>query len=782
MRPVLKKTYLLIFILFACLQGRAQGETYAQVRLSGDPATFLRAIEAGLSLDHSHVADGARIAELGTDEIAIAQQAGLQVQTVIADLSTYYSQRAAKDRLAQQLRTSGASTDPPGFELGSMGGFLTYDEVLLELDSMFMMHPQLVARRDSIGHTAEGRPIWMLKISDHPTIDESEPEVFFNALHHAREPISMMQLLYFMDYLLAQYGQDPLVTHLIDEREMYFIPVVNPDGYLHNQATNPNGGGMWRKNRRPTSGNAIGVDLNRNYGYAWGHDNVGSSGSPTSNSYRGPNPFSEPETQCIRRFCMDREFATGMSYHSYGEYYVHPWGFDPQAVLPEQPFYSAANPTLYIDNHYYPGNPAETVDYPANGVFDDWMLGETTLKAKALTFSPEVGSSSDGFWPVPSRISLLCQQQLSANLRIARLAGPCVDLLPRTAEAMGGNPLDVDFRLHNHGLEAQAPFRATFVTTDPAISTVSAPINFGSMTVDVGLDASFQVGVVAGTPPGTLLSGEVLLELAPGLVTRHPISFRYQMPQVLFFDDAETGMANWSGTWATSTERAVSGQHAFTDSPYQLYSASSTTAFTLAQPIDLSNHVRPMLRFQAFWDVDHASDYVEAEASTDGVTYTPLAGRLTWEGDGPGQPAGSPLWEGRRYVWEEERMALDSFAGKQLYLRFRLHSNNWREREGFYIDDITVTGYAKPTVAVDPDPSLLAALAPNPSDGRVRLVAPPNAGVYDIVVLDLTGRLVWHGQLSTGQSQSLDSLAAGAYRYRIQSEGLSSAWQALLIR
>ena len=782
MHPDLKTPCLLFFLLFAALLGHAQVENYARVRLSGSAAAFEQAILAGLSLDHSHADAEGRVAELSASEIALARQSGLHITTEIADLSTYYAERAAKDLQTLSARSSGTTPLPPGFQLGNMGGFLTLDQVYQELDSLTLNYPQLVTRRDTIGTTHEGRGIWMIKISDNPDLDETEPKVFLNALHHAREPISMMQLIYFLQHILDQYGQDPMITHLINERELYVVPVVNPDGYAYNQVANPNGGGMWRKNRYPNGAGAFGVDLNRNYSYAWGHDNLGSSNSPTSNSYRGTGPFSERETQAILHFCQDRPFATGFSYHGYGEYYVHPWGYDPAAPLAQQPYYAAINPSLFDHNHYYPGNATETVDYPANGVFDDWMVGDTIAKARGITFSPEVGNTSDGFWPLPSRIAPLCAQQVSANLRILRLAGPCIDLVPLTPAALGGSPLSIDFRLINQGLETQPPFRATFVSGDPAILSASAPVNLNTLASRATFDAAFQLSIAPGTPAGTLISGEIQLELAPGLITGHPISFRYAVPQTLLFDGAELGTANWSGSWATSTERAFTGMQAFTDSPFAPYGPFANATYSLIQPIDLSDYLLPVLSFKTLWNIDHATDYVQVEASEDGLNYQPLAGRLSWEGAAPGQPAGMPLYEGRRYDWQEERIDLSGFTGKHLYLRFSLHSNSWREREGFYFDDITVTAYAKPITALPPTLSLSARLAPNPSAGTLRLVADPAAAeAFDIQVLDLTGRSVWTGRLTAGQTLSLTELARGTYRYRIQAAGVSSPWQALVL-
>ena len=149
----------------------------------------------------------------------------------------------------------------------------------------------------------------MVKISDNPDVDEAEPEILYTALHHAREPQSMMQMIYFMYYLLENYNTNPSVQYIVNNRELYFIPVVNPDGYEYNRTTNPSGGGMWRKNRK-NNGSSYGVDLNRNYGpYTyWNAPNGGSSTDPSSDTYRGTAPFSEPETSKLKEFSYYKIF------------------------------------------------------------------------------------------------------------------------------------------------------------------------------------------------------------------------------------------------------------------------------------------------------------------------------------------------------------------------------------------------------------------------------------------------------------------------------------------
>jgi len=209
-----------------------------------------------------------------------------------------------------------------------MGGYHTYEETGDFLDSMHNEYPAITTDTISIGYTWEDRSIWAFKISDNPETDEDEPEILYTGLHHAREPMSIEVLLYYIDYLLTNYGTDPEATDLVNSTEMWFVVILNPDGYEYNRANDPGGGGMWRKNRRDNGNGTFGVDPNRNYGYMWGYDDIGSSPSTGSETYRGPAPFSEPENQAIRDFVFDHDFITCINYHSVAEMFLLPWGYD----------------------------------------------------------------------------------------------------------------------------------------------------------------------------------------------------------------------------------------------------------------------------------------------------------------------------------------------------------------------------------------------------------------------------------------------------------------------
>ena len=343
-----------------------------------------------------------------TDLSTIRSQ-GYQVDIIRQSLSTFYRQRLL-----------GQSASPQ-----DMGGYLTLAEINAKIDSLVTLHPTLVSAKVSLGNTLEGRPMWAVKISDNPNVDENEPKVLYTAAIHAREVITPKVIFYFMDHLVNNYSTDTAVANIINNRELWFVPCVNPDGYFYNELSDPDGGGLWRKNRRPNGSGIYGVDLNRNYGYHWGYDNIGSSSSPSAETYRGTSAFSEPETQHMRDFITAHNFDITLYYHSFSNLVLWPWGYAP-LYTPDEDIFRQMGDSIAQHNGYAPG-PGWTL-YLVNGDSDDWGYGEQTTKNKNFSFVIEVGSSSDGFWPQLSRIPLLVGENLQGNLFLARAAGHLYDL------------------------------------------------------------------------------------------------------------------------------------------------------------------------------------------------------------------------------------------------------------------------------------------------------------------------------------------------------------------
>jgi hypothetical protein len=400
---------MIVFLIFAFLSQASSSEEVMLARIHLAEKSQMREIPS-LHLDIAYVKYGQYL-DIVTDgeEVNYLRSLGYDVEIVHEDLVAFYQSRLDKTK--------------------DMGGYHTYSEVIAVLDSMHLLYPSLTSGKIDIGHSLEDSVIWAFKISDNASVDEDEPEVFYNSLIHAREPAGMEVLLYFMWYLLDNYGTDPQATYLVDNRELWFVPVVNPEGYCYNQYTNPNGGGMWRKNRRNCGGGDWGVDLNRNWGYMWGYDDEGSSPYCWDVTYRGSGPFSEPSTQAMRDFINSRNFVMCLDNHTYGMWLIYPWCYD-WFYTPHHNLFVAIAESMAVFNGHTPGTAWETVGYPVNGGSVDWEYGDTVSKPMIIGISPEIGNDDDGFWPPPSRILPLCQLELPANLLYAELADNPYKILP----------------------------------------------------------------------------------------------------------------------------------------------------------------------------------------------------------------------------------------------------------------------------------------------------------------------------------------------------------------
>jgi hypothetical protein len=413
-------------------------------------------------------------------DLARLQQAGFAAQVVVPDLAAAHAQA-----LAAVTPAGTPDTLTPAIGQGSMGGHYTLQEMEAILDTFAAQYPNLCSPKTSIGTSIQGRPIWMVKISDNVGIDESEPEVLFDAVHHAREPLSLGATLLFMDELLSGYGTDAEATFLIDERELFFVPCLNPDGYEHNRTTNPNGGGMWRKNRRLNGDGTYGVDLNRNYATQWSAPNGGSSATPSSETYRGTGPFSEPETTAMEAFAASRQFAVVSTTHTYTDVLLRPWGWqagDPANVAE----YNQLGAWLVQESGVAHGSISALL-YIASGSSVDH---HHTARG-SRTWSAELGRSNEGgFWPVGPKIEEIARRHQPMFRKTALSAGAAFTFVGVEAqEAPGGNGNGVVepgeaavvlVAVQNYGLAA-APLTIDLLPIDPQL--VLGPSSLGLGTV-----------------------------------------------------------------------------------------------------------------------------------------------------------------------------------------------------------------------------------------------------------------------------------------------------------
>jgi len=207
------------------------------------------------------------------------------------------------------------------------GEFKTYEQIESEILAVEVAHPDIVDVF-SIGQSYEGRELYAAKISDNVALEEGEPEVLIDALHHANEHATVAQALDLLHTLVDGYSVDTAITSLVDTRVVWIVFAVNPDGLAY-EFTN-NGPWNWRKNRQPTPGSrSIGTDLNRNYSAYW-HCCSLSVRNPASRAYGGPAKFSAPETAAMRDFVASRvidgvqRITIYLSLHAAGRYIAWP--------------------------------------------------------------------------------------------------------------------------------------------------------------------------------------------------------------------------------------------------------------------------------------------------------------------------------------------------------------------------------------------------------------------------------------------------------------------------
>jgi len=207
------------------------------------------------------------------------------------------------------------------------GSFKTYEQIASDITAVETANPEIVDVF-SIGQSFEGRELYAAKISDNVALEEGEPEVLIDALHHANEHVTVAQALDVLHTLVNGYDTDATITTLVNTRVVWIVFAVNPDGLAYEFSENSPWN--WRKNRQPTPGTrSIGTDLNRNYGAYWRCCNS-SVRYPASRMYAGPARFSAPETAAMRDFIASRvidgvqHISIYLSLHAAGRYIAWP--------------------------------------------------------------------------------------------------------------------------------------------------------------------------------------------------------------------------------------------------------------------------------------------------------------------------------------------------------------------------------------------------------------------------------------------------------------------------
>lgn len=745
------KKILLLFVLFISFYGFSQ-EDYQKVRVFFQNQEELKKAVNLAETEPRTMKKGVFFeCEIPKDRVEKIRNSGFKVEILEPNLREYYDrmEREFQEKEVTNTCTTYSITDPVNYKAGSMGGYLNYNEVLAELDLMKTMYPNLITAKVAVStfKTFENRPIYHVKISDNPESDEGEKKILYTALHHAREPGSSQQLIYFMWYILENYATNPEIKSLVDNSEIFFIPIVNPDGFAYNQQTRPNGGGMWRKNRR----SGYGVDNNRNYSYQWG--TTGTSTSTSSDTYCGPSPFSEPENQAIKWLCEQKQFSVAINAHTHGKLVLYPFG------------YAYNTPT--VDDHAFQVTSAEMVKYsgytnqisselyPASGDSDDWMYADTSTKPKIFAYTPEIGSS---FYEASGQIKNTCRDMLYTNLTALRILHNFAVFEDDSDAFFAQQNSQFKYSLKRLGLVENQNFTVKVTPVSSNIESVGSPVIHSGLSIGTSVPGTIALNLKPAIQNGETVTFKV--EIDNGSYTTSETITKYFGTVTTNFIEPGNAITQWTktGNWGTTPSQFVSAPSSITDSPSGNYSSGTDTFIRTTNPINLTSASHALLEFYAKWNIEKGYDFAVLEASTNGTTWQPLCGKYTTTGTSS-QISGAPVYDGIQNTWVKEQVNLADFVGQQLYLRFRLKSDGSVTGDGFYFDDFSVKSLSAAAMAVADAGSQSIKIYPNPASDKLFV---KNQGRFtSYKIHSVTGQLLQQGK--TDGSVEISKLGNGVY-------------------
>ena len=734
------------------------------------------------------------ISDFPASDLDKIKSLGFTYEILIEDVTSFYQNRNKSElKLKSNEYCIDENNDyitPNNYDIkdgNDFGGFYTYEEMLDELDDMYSQYPNLITQRTDlkdeeyiesphIHETYEGRFLQLVKISDNPQTNEEEPQILYTALHHAREPGSMQQLIYFMWYLLENYESNDSIKQIIDNSELYFVPCVNPDGYVYNQTNEPNGGGMWRKNRRDNHG----VDNNRNYSFIDENGNEvwntsGTTGNPNGNTYAGNEPFSEAENRAIRYLVESKNFKLALNNHTYGNLLLYPYGYDYNQPTEDNEIYEFISSELVSENNY--DNIISADLYPAAGDSDDFMYGMLTTednqtREKIFAMTPEIGSS---FWPQSSTIEDLCKGMIKLNLTAAKMIGNYARLKDNSSTFINNLNFESNFIFQRLGISNNSEFSVSIIPISSNIESVSSTITINSAQIGEAINDSFDISLNESIQEGENVIYKYLLN--NGLYDEEiTVTKIYGQTQTIIEDDSDNYVNHWhdDSEWSNTYEEYFSPQTSITDSPYSNYSNNSEEIIQLIDPINLSGFVYAEINFDAKWNIESGYDYVQLEISNDnGNSWIPQCGKYTRKGIETHDFAlDEPLYDGNQPQWINETVSLTDYLNEDIFIRFKLYTDGGLRRDGFYFDNFKIKGISE-NLGISEIEQVIFDIYPNPTGNYINIRS--EVKINKLEIFDLMGKKLLEIKKESINRVILPRINSGVYIVKLFSdEGISN--------
>ena len=570
--------------------------------------------------------------------------------------------------------------------------------------------------------------------------------------------------------MLENYNSNESIKQIIDNSELFFIPCVNPDGYIYNETSEPSGGGMWRKNRRDSHG----VDNNRNYSFIDENGNEvwntsGTSNNPNNNTYAGDGPFSESENRAVRYFVESNNFKIALNNHTYGNLLLYPYGYDYNEPTEDNDIYEFISEALVNENNY--DNIISADLYPAAGDSDDFMYGMLTTennqtREKIFAMTPEIGSS---FWPQTSTIEDICKGMLYLNLTAAKMIGNHASVNDLTENFITSDIFSANFSLQRLGIVNNGNFNIQIEPISSNIISVSSDINISSLDIGETIYNSFQIELNTSISPGDQVLFKYVLN--NGLFNEEVFVEKiYGVPILLIEDESDNYSSFWSNNseWSNTYEEYFSPETSITDSPYSNYSNNAEEIINLINEIDLSGYSYAEINFDAKWNIESGYDYVQVEISDDGGNnWIPQCGKYTNIGiETHDYAINEPLYDGNQNEWVNESILLTDYIDQQISIRFKLYSDGGLRRDGFYFDNFKIKGLSS-NLNISDDTLNITKIYPVPSENMVFISS--DEVIHKVEIYDILGKSILSIDKNNIKSFSVRSLNNGIYIVKLSS-------------
>ncbi len=391
------------------------------------------------------------------------------------------------------------------------GAYHDYAETETAIKAVEASHPSIVDVF-KFGTSYQGRTIWAAKVSDNVGVDEDEPEIMFDGLHHAREHMGLEQTLYTLHLLADNYGSDARVTNLVNSREVWLVFALNPDGGEYDLTCTSSVRPpycAWRKNRQTNGpGKPIGTDLNRNYDYRWGCCG-GSSGNPASITYRGSSPFSATEARVMRDFVNSRvkngiqQIRAHVTFHTNGELILWPYGYTRTDIPSDM---SVEDHTTFVTmgkamaalNGYRAEQSSDL--YITDGDQIDWMYGVHRIFSFTWELYPrEQASVWDDHYSPDEAIAPQTARNRGALLYLIDIGGCPYRAIAKEQTHCGA--FNDDFEIYRFW--STDPYGTDTATNGAWARRNPGPTSSGGHPIQLGTTPSGAQAMVTGGPSGT---------------------------------------------------------------------------------------------------------------------------------------------------------------------------------------------------------------------------------------------------------------------------------------